>query len=50
MKFEQGAIVCSRTIDQLIKRNLETQICGFLDLLQEFDSILFEFCFWFTQN
>jgi hypothetical protein len=41
IKFEQ-AHVCTWMIDQLMKRNLKIQICEFLDLLQEFDSNLFE--------
>jgi hypothetical protein len=43
MNFEQGAPDCTWMIDQFMKRNLETQICEFLDLLQEFDLNLFEF-------
>jgi hypothetical protein len=42
MRFEQEAPVCTWMIDQLMKKNLEIQNCEFLDLLQEFDSNLFE--------
>jgi hypothetical protein len=43
MNFEQEAHDCTWMIDQLVKRNLEIQICKFLDLLQEFGLNLFEF-------
>jgi hypothetical protein len=33
MKFEQEAPVCIWMIDQLMKRNLEIQLCEFLELL-----------------
>jgi hypothetical protein len=43
MKFEQESPDCTWMTDQLMKRNLEIQICEFHDLLQEFDSNLFEY-------
>jgi hypothetical protein len=43
IQFEQEAPDCTWMTHQLKKRNLEIQICEFLDLLQGFDSNLFEF-------
>ncbi len=37
MKFEQGAIVCTRMTHQLMKMNLEIQNLESLNLHQEFD-------------
>jgi hypothetical protein len=36
-KLEQGALVCTCILDQLMKRIWKFQIGEFLDLLQEFD-------------
>jgi hypothetical protein len=47
IKIEQEAPVCTWMIDQLMKK-LEIKISEFLDLLQEFDSNLFESWLWFT--
>jgi hypothetical protein len=45
MKLEQGSTVCTWMTHQLMKRNLEIQICVFIDLLREFDLNSFEFGF-----
>jgi hypothetical protein len=42
MKFEQEVPICTSMADQLMKRNLETQNCEFLDLVQEVDLNWFE--------
>jgi hypothetical protein len=43
MQFESGAPVCAWMIFQLMKEFCKFKFVNFLDLLQEFDSNLFEF-------
>jgi hypothetical protein len=45
MKFEQGVLVCTWMVDQLIKGVWNSNLFDVLDLLQEVDSISFKFGF-----
>jgi hypothetical protein len=55
MKFEQGTLVCTWMVVQLMKGVWNSNLCDVLDLLQEVDSNLFKFGFglfrvWLNQS